>query len=273
MLLQTDSFTLGGADMSLILTSYNDTIGTITFNHDETRNSLSNDLLKELIEALHLFGQHKARAVIIRAKPGVKVWSSGFDINLLPTPGRDPLSYNDPLEEALRVIQLFPAPVLAMVEGSVWGGACDLAFICDIVIGCPSCSFAITPAKIGVPYTSTGILHFINVVGLRIAREMFFTARPIPAERALQVGILNHLVSAEELESYTNDMALQIAENSPLAIAVIKEQLRLLSNSHPLSPETFERIQGLRRRAYDSEDYLEGKNAFCEKRRPVFKGH
>jgi len=258
--------------MSLILTSYNDLIGTITFNHDETRNSLSNDLLNELIEAIHLFERHKARAVVIRAKSGVKVWSSGFDIKELPIPGRDPLSYNDPLEQALRAIQLFPAPVLAMIEGSVWGGACDLTCICDIAIGCPSASFAITPAKIGVPYNSTGILHFINVVGPRLAREMFFTAKPINAERALQVGILNHLVSTDQLESFSYAMARQITENSPLAISVIKEQLRLLGNSHPLSPETFERIQGLRRKAYDSADYLEGKNAFYEKRMPNFKG-
>jgi methylmalonyl-CoA decarboxylase len=79
-------------------------------------------------------------------------------------------------------------------------------------------------------------------------------------------------VPTEELEAFSYAMAAQIAENSPLAIAVIKEQLRLLGNSHPLSPETFERIQGLRRRAYDSADYVEGKNAFYDKRKPVFKG-
>ena len=258
--------------MSLIISTYNERVGTITLNHSATRNSLSNELLNELIVALQLFEKRRARAVIIRAQPGVKVWSSGFDIRELPVPGRDPLSYNDPLEQALRAIQLFPAPVIAMIEGSVWGGACDLAFICDIAIGCPSAAFAITPAKIGVPYNSTGILHFINVVGPRLAREMFFTARPISAERALLVGILNHLVPTEDLERFTTDMALQIAENSPLAIAVIKEQLRLLGNSHPLSPETFERIQGLRRKAYDSADYLEGKNAFYEKRPPRFTG-
>jgi methylmalonyl-CoA decarboxylase len=258
--------------MPLIKTALDDRIATITLNHPETRNSLSNDLLKELIEALQLFERHKTRAVIIRAEKGVKVWSSGFDIRELPVPGRDPLSYNDPLEQALRQIQIFPAPVIAMIEGSVWGGACDLAFICDLAIGCPSASFAITPAKIGVPYNSTGILHFVNVVGLRMAREMFFTARPIDAERALSVGILNHLVPIEELEVFSQTMARQIAENSPLAIAVIKEQLRLLGNSHPLSPETFERIQGLRRRAYDSADYQEGTKAFLEKRKPVFHG-
>ncbi|RII30713.1 MAG: methylmalonyl-CoA decarboxylase [Geobacter sp.] len=258
--------------MSLIITSYSDRIGTITFNNPATRNSLSSDLLSELIESLQLFEKRKARAVIIRAENGVKIWSSGLDIRELPIPGRDPLSYNDPLEQLLRAIQLFPAPVIAMIEGGVWGGACDLAFICDIVIGCPTASFAITPAKIGVPYNSTGILHFINVVGPRLTREMFFTAKPIDAERALQVGILNHLVPEYELERFTIGMALQIAQNSPLAIAVIKEQLRLLGNSHPLSPETFERIQGLRRKVYDSADYLEGKSAFYEKRPPKFKG-
>lgn len=258
--------------MSLIITSYNDRIGTITFNNPATRNSLSSDLLSELIETLQLFEKRKARAVIIRAENGVKIWSSGLDIRELPIPGRDPLSYNDPLEQLLRAIQLFPAPVIAMIEGGVWGGACDLAFICDMVVGCPTASFAITPAKIGVPYNSTGILHFINVVGPRLTREMFFTAKPIDAERALQVGILNRLVPTEELERFTVGMALQIAQNSPLAIAVIKEQLRLLGNSHPLSPETFERIQGLRRKVYDSADYLEGKSAFYEKRPPKFKG-
>ena len=258
--------------MSLIKTTYSDNIGTITLTHPETRNSLSNALLNELIDALELLERHKSRVVIIRSEAGSKVWSSGFDINELPIPGRDPLSYNDPLEKALRAIQKFPAPVIAMIEGSVWGGACDLAFICDMAVGCPTAAFAITPAKIGVPYNSTGILHFLNIVGLRVAREMFFTAKQIGAERALQLGILNHLVPTDELAEFTYRLANQIAENSPLAIAVIKEQLRLLSNSHPLSPETFERIQGLRRKAYDSEDYLEGRNAFFEKRRPDFKG-
>ena len=107
---------------------------------------------------------------------------------------------------------------------------------------------------------------------MRIAKEMFFTAEPIDALRALNSASLNHLVPEEELESFTYAMARRIAENSPLAIAIIKDQLRLLAGSYPLSPETFERIQGLRRRVYDSEDYLEGKTAFFEKRKPRFSG-
>jgi methylmalonyl-CoA decarboxylase len=159
-----------------------------------------------------------------------------------------------------------------MVEGSVWGGACDLSFVCDLAIGCETASFAITPAKLGVPYNCSGILHFLNLVGPRVAKEMFFTAEPVGAERALDVGILNHLVPREELEAFTFAMAHRIAANSPLAVGVIKEQLRILARSHPVSPDTFERIQALRRAVFESADYVEGKKAFLEKRKPVFTG-
>ena len=133
-------------------------------------------------------------------------------------------------------------------------------------------SFAITPAKLGVPYNCSGILHFLNLVGPRVAREMFFTAEPIKAERAVAIGILNRLVPKGELESITLAMARRIAENSPLAVGVIKEQLRILGRSHPVSPDTFERIQALRRCVFESADYVEGKQAFLEKRKPVFTG-
>lgn len=255
----------------LILTEFDGSIGTITFNNQKKRNSLSNALLNELLLALIEMKNRKARVVIIRAESGAKVWSSGFDISELPESRRDPLSYNDPLEQVLRRIETFPAPVIAMVEGGVWGGACELSFTADIVISSPSATFAITPAKIGVPYNPSGILHFINVAGVRIAREMFFTAKPIDARRAYSLGIINHLVPDSELEGFTYDMGRQIAENSPLSISVIKEQLRLLS-SNSLSTATFERIQGLRRLVYDSNDYREGIRSFMEKRSPVFRG-
>jgi methylmalonyl-CoA decarboxylase len=101
---------------------------------------------------------------------------------------------------------------------------------------------------------------------------MFFTARPIDAERALQLGILNRLVPASELESVTYDLAHAIVANSPLSISVVKEQLRILGNAHPLSPETFERIQSLREAVFDSDDYAEGTRAILEKRKPLFTG-
>lgn len=258
--------------MSLVLMDFKEQIGTITLNNDRKRNALSRALINELIKTLNDLIYQQARVIILRANKGAKVWSAGFDVTEFPRPGRDPLSYYDPLEQAIRAIQRCPAPVIAMFEGSVWGGACELAFVCDLLIGTGTTSFAITPAKIGIPYNPSGVLHIINMLGPPLAKEMFFTAQPIVAERALNIGILNHLVPAAELEDFTLKVAQQIAANSPISISVIKEQLRILGNALPLSAETFERIQGLRRIVYDSRDYLEGQRAFLEKRKPVFKG-
>ncbi len=189
-----------------------------------------------------------------------------------PGSGADPLSHLDPIEHVIRAVEHFPAPIIAMVDGSVWGGAFELAIVCDLLIGTPRASFAITPTKIGIAYNSNGLIHFTNALGVHTVKEMFFTARPISAERALQLGILNHLVDEDVLETFTYDIARTIAANSALSIAVIKEQLRILGNARPLSPETFERIQSLRQAVFDSRDYLEGTRAILEKRTPVFTG-
>ncbi|MEW5725987.1 MAG: methylmalonyl-CoA decarboxylase [Thermodesulfobacteriota bacterium] len=258
--------------MGLILTRVEDTVGTVALNHPEKRNSLSQALLKELVAAFADLAERKVRVVVLRAAPEAKVWSAGFAIDELPDPGRDPLPYSHPLEATLRAVQDFPGPVIGLIQGGVWGGACDLAFVCDLLIGTPESTFAITPAKMGVPYNTAGILHFLNVVGMHIAKEMLFTAEPLSAERAHQVGILNHVRPAGEIEAFTYDLARRIGRLSPLSIAVIKEQLHILGNATALSPETFERLQALRRRIYDSNDYREGKAAFLEKRRPAFKG-
>ncbi len=258
--------------MGFVTTELRDAIGTVTFCNPGKHNCLSTALLDQLAEAFPALVDQGARVIILRAPAGSKVWSAGFDIQDLPEPGRDPLGYNDELGVALRAVQMCPVPVIAMIEGSVWGGACDLVVTCDMAMGTPSSTFAITPAKLGVPYTTTGIMRFVSAMGTHIAKEMFFTAQPISAQRAYEVGILNHIVQPEVLEAFTTHFAARITENSPIAIRVMKEQLRILGNSYPMSPETHERIQGLRRMVYDSSDYQEGRKAFAEKRTPVFKG-
>nr|NQU89327.1 methylmalonyl-CoA decarboxylase [Bacteroidota bacterium] len=258
--------------MKQIITSFQDQIGTITFNNDEKRNALSFGLLDGFQEAFKEFRNKQARVVIIRAKKGSKVWSAGLFIDELPKPGEDPLPFDHPLESILRTVEHFPAPVIAMAEGSIWGGACDLATVCDIIVGTEKTTMAITPARLGVPYNSSGILHIMEVFGLHTAKEMFYTALPISAQRALQLGVINHLVSPNELEGFTYDLAKKMCENSPLAISVIKEQITELAESQPLTASTFERINRLRYNAFSSEDYVEGQRAFQEKRKALFKG-
>jgi methylmalonyl-CoA decarboxylase len=258
--------------MPLVNAEVTDNIGTICLNNPGKRNALSRDLAHEIIQALHDFRDRKIPAVILRAADGCVVWSAGHDVKELPESRRDPLGYHDSLENLLRAVQSYPGPVIAMVHGSVWGGACDLVMTCDLVTGDETSSFAITPAKLALPYNASGILHFINRLGLNIAKEMFFSADPIPAERAERVGILNHLVPSDKLLEFTMTLAKRMATRSSLAISVIKEQFNMLAGAHPMSPDIFERIQGLRRQVYDSHDYAEGIRSFLEKREPMFKG-
>ncbi len=258
--------------MPLVLTEIANDIATLTLNYMEKRNALSSALIAEALEGFEAFEAQKARAVVLRAPDGARVWSAGHDVRELPSGGRDPLAYSDSLEQLIRAIRRFPAPVIAMVEGSVWGGACEVCVACDLLIGTHTATFAATPAKLGVPYNTTGLLNFLNILGARVVKEMFFTGRPISAERAFELGILNHLVPAHLLQPFTYEVAAEITRNSPLSIAVIKEQLRTLENASPITPETFERLQSLRRSVYDSDDYQEGIQAFLEKRTPQFTG-
>jgi methylmalonyl-CoA decarboxylase len=235
-------------------------------------NALSVALIDELETALAQHQPPGVRVIVIRAAPGVRVFSAGHDVTELPRNGRDPLTYNDPLRKVIRQVEAHPAPVIAMVEGSVWGGACEVVLSCDLVIAATGSTFALTPARLGVPYNLSGTLNLMKVVDMHFVKEMLFTARPVPASRMAAIGVLNRVVPAEELEATTSALAADIVSASPLVHRIMKEELRVLANAHPMTPESYERIQALRREVYDSDDYQEGIRAFLDKRTPVFRG-
>ena len=247
-------------------------VGVITLDDQRRRNAFSAQTANGVVTALDSLRAEGVRAVVLRAAAGLRVWSAGHDIDELPRGRRDPLGYDDPLEQLIRAIRIFPAPVVAMVHGSVWGGAVDLVLSCDLVIADETATFAVTPANLGLPYNTAGLLHFLGRLPINLIKEMFFTAAPLDAQKAEKWLLVNHLVGSADLEGFTLDLATTMASKSPMAIVVIKEQLNLLTDYQPIAAHVYERIQGLRREAYDSSDYLEGLRAFAEKRPPIFRG-
>ncbi len=257
--------------MPNVAVTIEDSIGTLTMDYRQKHNALCAALVDELVAAFGKLHDQRVRVVILRAVKGVGVWSAGHDINELPF-RRDPLGWDDPLRHLIREIEHFPAPVIAMIEGTVWGGGSEMAFACDLIVAAPDVTFAVTPARLGVPYNVSGMLTFLNSAEIRIVKEMAFTAKPMSAQRAAELGIINYVVANDEIEAFTMSLARDIAANAPLSIAVMKEQLRILAGAQTMSPEKFEQVQGLRRIVYDSHDYEEGIKAFKEKRAPQFRG-
>ena len=258
----------------LVNTVINDRICYVEMQNADHFNCLSEEMCAELIEALKYGYANECVGIVIKAQTRRGVWSAGHDIHELPTDGTDPLAFDIPMERLLRKVQDTAIPVIACVSGTVWGGACDLCLSCDMIVSSKNATFAITPAKIGIPYNASGILHFINQLGMNKAREMFFLGTPITAEDALNVGLINRVAELDDLDGVLEEQFLNpLRRNSVLSISAIKRQFRILSRaSTVISAENFERINAYRARVFEGDDYREGIQSFLEKRPPQYKG-
>ena len=132
--------------MQYLQTKIDGAIGTIIIDHPAKRNALSKQLIDAIVDTLTSFSRERTRVVVVRAQTGAKVWSSGHDVAELPEGGRDPLGWDDPL----LAIEELPAPVIAMIEGGVWGGACEVVFACDLIIASDNATFALPEPRVGL---------------------------------------------------------------------------------------------------------------------------
>jgi enoyl-CoA hydratase/carnithine racemase len=260
----------------LLLTEKKEQICTIIINRPERRNALSPPLLFELADTLtRLKEEGEVRCLVIRGA-GEAAFSSGYDISAIPTnmtPERaEAFKTKNPLQAGLGAVTDFPYPVIALINGHAFGAGCELAMCCDIRIAVEAARLSMPPARLGVIYHGSGILRFINVVGLANAKEMFFTGRAYEASRAREMGLVHYVVPADRLSSFTYEMAQEISENAPLSLRGLKIIFNKCLQYQKIDPQDDQEIEALRDQAFNSEDLKEGQRAFREKRKPVFKG-
>ncbi|MEJ2165245.1 MAG: enoyl-CoA hydratase-related protein [Desulfobacterales bacterium] len=224
---------------------------------------------------LELAADASIRAVILRGA-GSSAFCAGYDIRSLPTGSgsnlHEKLNKLSPVESLFQSVINFPYPVIAMVEGAAFGAGCELAVCCDIRIGTDETRMGMPPVKLGLVYPWTGLQRFIQTIGLQSTREMFFTGRTYQGMRLKGLGLLDHIVGKDELESCAYQTAEEIAANAPLALKGTKRVINLLLQSTLLEESALLEAETIAKSAFSSEDLKEGQRAFLEKRKPDFQG-
>ncbi|MBM3664625.1 MAG: enoyl-CoA hydratase [Actinobacteria bacterium] len=247
-------------------------ITIVTIANEARANSLDDDMLVTLAEALSAEALGDARAVVLTGA-GDRNFSGGVDLQ-----AHD----GEALTEAVRTgerllgraaaaVEGCPVPVIAALNGNALGGALEIAMAADWRLAARGARFGMPPARLGWVYAAEGIQRFVRVAGAPTTRELFLTGRPIDAERARQIGIVNRVVDRPELVDLAVVDARAVANNGPIAVAGMRSVIRAIEDGAPPS-EAAEIAERWRQRAFRSEDIEEGLAAFREKRDPEFTG-
>lgn len=237
----------------------------------DRRGALDHEILDTLAETV---AGLDARCLVLTGTGSV--FSAGYDLGNLE--GREFEESAEklvahPFHAALEALEAFPFPVVGQINGHAIGGGLELALTCDIRLAAEGVRVGMPPAKLGLIYSHTGLRKFLDVCGPAVTSELFYVGRNVDAERALAVGLLNHVVAADELEELTVDMAGEIAANAPLSLSGNKRILRELRHHAAALPEDVGReLVDLRESCFRTEDFREGVRAFADKRPPAWQG-
>ncbi len=249
------------------------TIGWLTFNQPEKRNAVSVDMWEAIPVVLDAFESDPEIRVIVFKGAGGKAFVSGADISQFDAmrSGDGAVSHYEQVAERAQVrIYECDTPTIAMINGFCIGGGVNIALCCDLRITALDGRFGVPAVRLGLGYRLAALLRLVNTIGHAKARELFFTARQIGAEAAQQIGLVHAAVPEGELLPTVLEYCTTIADNAPLTIRASKRMMRAFLHPHP--GVDMDAAGRWIRECFDSEDYAEGRRAFMEKRRPVFKG-
>ena len=252
-----------------LLSEAEDGIARVTLNRPERRNALSLALMRELTACLNELGNMSGIRAVILAGAG-PVFCSGHDLNELR--GRAVGDYRELFEvcvELMLMIERIPQPVIAEVNGLATAAGCQLVATCDLVVASDEAKFATPGVRIGL-FCSTPMVALSRAVGRKRALEMLLTGRTIDARTACEWGLANRVVPVGRLRDETRELALHIAEASPLIVGIGKQAFYTQIDLDERQAYAYTReVMSLNAVA---EDAQEGIGAFLEKRAPCWQG-
>jgi enoyl-CoA hydratase/carnithine racemase len=246
---------------------------TLTLDRPERRNALDPGLLHDLSSAIDEAAADDDVRVVVLSGAGGRAFVSGADISKFEheRSSAEAVAYYDATTARIfDRLHGFPKPTIAQITGSCVGGGVALAVCCDLRICGESARFAIPAAKLGVGYGFAGLRRLVDLIGPAFAKELFFTARLFTAAEAYAMGLVNRVVPDGEVEGCVADYARTIAANAPLTVAAVKAIVGEVLKDP--AARDLARCEELVRTCFASRDYVEGREAFLEKRPPRFIG-
>jgi enoyl-CoA hydratase len=247
-------------------------IGWMTFNNPARRNAVSLDMWEAIPVILDRFEQDPAVRVVVLKGAGEQAFVSGADISQFEKVRSSPESnahYDAVSGKASERLIECGKPTIAMIRGFCIGGGLAIAIGCDIRIANEGARFGIPAARLGLGYGAPGVKRLMELVGPSFTKEIFFTARHFSAAEAREMGLVNRVVADEVLEGYTRGYCATIGDNAPMTMRALKRTVGelMLGERADLGA-----CEALVTACFASQDYIEGRRAFMEKRRAVFRG-
>jgi len=256
-----------------IIAKKEDHIGWLIFNNPKRRNAVSLEMWQAIPAVLDDFEADPDVRVVVLTGMGEKAFVAGADISEFEK-SRDSAenvaSYNQQAGLANQRLNELKKPTIAMIRGVCVGGGVGIAINCDLRFASEGARFGIPAAKLGLGYGHSGLKQLVDLVGPAFVKEIFFTARLFSANEAQAMGLENRVLPNEMLEESVREYCQAIAQNAPLTINAVKKIIaQIIDHDQPTDFDTCERLV---QECFDSEDYIEGRRAFMEKRKPHFKG-
>jgi enoyl-CoA hydratase/carnithine racemase len=260
-------------DTPNMLAEKSDGIGWMIFNNPERRNALSVAMRHAILQIMEDFAADDSVRSVVMTGTGDKAFVSGADISEFEKLRSSPEQIAEYHALSARVetaLTSLDKPLIAMIRGFCLGGGLGTALNADMRFAAEGSQFGVPAARLSIGYPFSGIKKLVDLVGPAMAKEVLYTARRLSAEEALRTGLINQLVPADELKQTVTEIGMMIAENAPLSIRNAKINVENILKDRV--NRDMEACKAATDACMASEDYVEGRRAFMEKRKPVFRG-